>query len=159
MGLLVLGSPLAFAQQRTTATFDDWTVSCATPPEDSKKACEMVQVQTVKDQQTPLGTITIGRIRKDGPFKIVFQIPPTVWIESGVKFVLDDKDPGLPASLKWCINTRCLAEADLPDSLVTKLRTRTDPAKLAYKEATQRDVLIPVSFKGFGPAIEYMQKQ
>jgi invasion protein IalB len=42
--------------------------------------------------------------------------------------------------------------------MVKKLRTRSANGKLLFKDAAQRDVTIPVSFKGFGSAFDAMSK-
>jgi invasion protein IalB len=163
VGVLVgIGVSAALSQspQRIAVTYDDWTVSCvAAPISEGKKSCEMVQSQTVHDQPNPVGQITISRPAKNEPFKIFFQVPANVWMQTGIKFTTDEKEPGLAATFKWCIPARCLAEADLSDTAVRKLRGRTEPAQVQFKDAAQHDISLPVSFKGYGPALDWMEKQ
>jgi invasion protein IalB len=161
-GTLLIAVYQAYGQepQRTAATYGDWTVSCvmAQPPED-QRSCEMVQSQTIPGQPNPVGQITLRRPAKNDPFRIFFQIPANVWLQTGVKFVSDDKESGLVATFKWCIPSRCLADADLNDAALKKLRARTDPGRVEFKDATQHDVTLPVSFKGFAPALDLMQSR
>jgi invasion protein IalB len=158
MLLFAATAATAQAPQRITATYDDWTMSCSKAAE-SPKTCEMVQIQTLEGQGSPVGQITIGRATKDGPLKLVIQVAPNVSLDAGLKFTSDEKEPALPATFRWCTNTRCLAERDLSADAAAKLRKITEPGKLEYKEANQRDVVIPVSFKGFAPAYDLLLKE
>lgn len=153
----------AQAPQRTTATYDDWTVRCeAVPPAPSqpaRKSCEMFQVTQAQGQPNPVTQIAIGRAAKTDPFKLVMQVPVNVWIASGVKLVYDDKQQGLSGTYKRCIPVGCFAEVDVNDDMIKKLRARTDPGRLEFKDASQRDVAIPASFKGFGQAYDALLKE
>jgi invasion protein IalB len=152
-------STAAQTPQLTTATYDDWTVACRTAPDSNETNCEMTQFQTIKGQKNPVGQVTFARTKKDGPIVLVVQIPPTLWIETGIKFAFDEKDQGFPVMVKWCAPSRCLAQIDLSQDQIAKLKARTDQASIDYKEATQRDVTLPVSFKGFAPAFDAIQKR
>jgi invasion protein IalB len=154
---LVWLSP-SFAQgpQGTTATFDDWTVSCATGVE-GQNSCEMVQIQTAPGQPNPVAQITIRRPAKNESFKIFFQVPTNVWLQPGMNFVLDSNSTALVATFRWCVQTRCLADADLNEENVKKLGARTDTGRADYKDAGQHNVSLPVSFKGFKPALDWME--
>jgi invasion protein IalB len=146
--------------QRTTATFDDWTVSCAvTPGQGNQKTCEMVQGQTLKDQPNPVGQVTMSRPAKTQPYRIFFQVPPNIWFQTGIKFAAQANQPPLVAQLRWCLPSRCLADADLTDAVINKLRTYNEPGSEQYKDAAQQDVSLSVSLKGFGPALDWMEKQ
>lgn len=154
--LLASGVPAAArAPQLTTATYDDWTVCCEI--HDTTKSCEMEQTSQV--QGRPVSQIAIGRPSKTAPLHIVFQMPINVWLPAGVTLQIDDKDPGLSATFKRCLGNGCFADADLPAAMVSKLRAQTQNGKLLFKDAAQRPVTIPVSFKGFEPAFEAMAKE
>jgi len=140
--------------QLTTATYDDWTVRCEM--HDSAKTCEIEQTSQLQGQ--PVSQIALGRPSKSAPFRIVFQVPINVWLPAGVTLILDEKDPGLSATFKRCVGNGCFADSDLNDEAIRKLRARTANGKLLFKDASQRDVTIPVSFKGFGPAFDAMSK-
>jgi invasion protein IalB len=149
----------AQAQTRTTATYDDWTLRCeqreGPPP---VKSCEMVQSATTQGQAQPIANIAIGRASKTDPMKIAFQLPINVWLPSAVKLVYDDKEQPLVASFKRCIPAGCFADADLTADLVRKLRARTVNGKFEFKDSGQRDIAIPISFKGFGTAYDALAK-
>ena len=154
---LLLGlSTAAYGQvpQLTTATYDDWTMRCEM--HDTVKTCEIEQTSQIQGQ--PVSQIALGRPSRGAPFRIVFQVPINVWLPAGVTLVLDDKDPGISATFKRCVGNGCYADSELNDDMVRKLRARTANGKFLFKDAAQRDVTIPVSFKGFGPAFDAMSK-
>lgn len=148
----------AFAQtpQRTTATYDDWTVRCEV--NDAVRTCEMAQAMQIKGQAQPVTQIAIGRQAKNEPMKIVFQVPINVWLPTGVKLVADDKDPGIVGTYRRCLPGACIADSELKDDVVKKLRGLTENGKLQFRDGGLQDVAIPISFKGFGQAYDAMLK-
>jgi invasion protein IalB len=154
---LDVGPAPAQVPTRISATYEDWTVSCSKTA-DTPKFCEMAQIETLTGQSSAVGQISIGRPAKDGPLKLVIQIPPNVWIDAGLKFTFDDKEPALPAAFRWCTATRCLAERDLSPEATAKLR-KSELGKIEYQEASRHGVSMPVSFKGFGPAFDLLLKE
>jgi invasion protein IalB len=157
LSVCIATTATAQTPQRTTATYEDWTVRCDT--HETVKTCEMAQTVQIQGQPNPLTQIAIGRPTKNDPVKIVFQLPINVWLPAGVKLVTDDKDPGLAATFKRCIPAACLADTELKDDVLKKLRAATENGKLQFKDGAQQDVAIPVSFKGFGQAMDAMTKQ
>jgi invasion protein IalB len=155
LGLAAGSSALAQTPRLTTPTYDDWTVRCETV--EAGKTCEIEQTSQVQGQ--PLSQIAIGRPSKGEAVRIVFQVPINVWLPTGVSLIWDDKDPGIGASFKRCVGGGCFADADLSDGAIKKLRARTEKSKLVFKDAAQREVTVPVSFKGFDTAFDAMAKE
>ena len=145
--------------QRTTATFDDWTVRCETQGTPPVKNCEMVQAVTAQGQNSPVTQIAIGRATPKDPVKVVFQLPVNVWIAAGVKLFFDAKTPPLAANFRWCTPPGCFADLDLTADQIKRLRTVTAQGQFVFKDSGQRDVKIPVSFKGFGQALDALGKE
>src|SRR5262245_56116528 len=151
--------PSSAAPQRTTASYEDWTVRCelrGTPP---AKACEMVQAVTAQGQANPVTQIALGRTGLKDPTKLVFQLPVNVWVPAGVKLVYDAKAAPLAAGFKWCAPAGCFADLELSIDTVKRLRGVTAQGRFEFKDAGQRDVAIPVSFKGFGQAYDALLKE
>jgi invasion protein IalB len=144
--------PQARSPQRTTATYDDWVVRCEILG--PAKTCEMAQATQIQGQSQPITQIAIGQQSKGVPMKIVFEVPINVWLPAGVKLVLDEKDPAIATVYGRCLPTACLADTDLRDDQITKLRAMVASGKLEFKDAAQRDISIPVSFKGFEQAYQ-----
>lgn len=142
--------------QRTTATYEDWTVRCEV--RDTAKSCEMVQSMQIKGQAQPVTQIAIGRVAKDKPLMVVFQVPINVWLPANVKLKIDDKDAGLAGTYRRCVPTSCFADTEVKEDALKKYRSLTENGKLLFKDAGQQDIVIPVSFKGFAQAYDALQK-
>jgi invasion protein IalB len=149
----------AQAPQRTTATYQDWTVRCETRGTPPAKSCEMVQAVTAQGQASPVTQVAVGRASKTDPVKMVFQLPVNVWIPAGVRFTYDPKATPLAAAFRWCVPAGCFADLDLKDDMVKRLRGLAAQGRFEFKDAGQRDVAIPVSFKGFGQAFDALSKE
>jgi invasion protein IalB len=146
----LVGVPVS-AQQRTTATYDDWTISCA----DNLRVCEITSSQQLQGQSTIASQITISGIAKDKPLRISIQIPPNIWLASGMKLVTDDKDSGILAVFRWCVPGRCLADVEVKQDTAKKLADMAArQGALVFHDAAQREQKIPVSFKGLGSALD-----
>jgi invasion protein IalB len=146
--------------QQTTATYDDWIVRCETrqgPP--AQKTCEMVQFTQLKGRAGVLTQIAIGRPVKARPVKIVIQVPIGVWLPTGVKLVPDGAGAALAATFKRCTPAACFADVDVKDDVIRKFKTAAKPGKLAFRDANQKEVSLPVSFKGFNAAFEALSKE
>jgi len=146
--------------QQTTASFDDWIVRCETragPP--VQKTCEMVQFTQTKGQQGVLSEIAIGRPLKNLPFKIAVQLPIGIWLPTGVRIVAGTADSGLLATFKRCIPQSCFADTEIKDDVIKRLRASTQNGRLEFKDGTQKDVSLPISFKGFGAAYDALLKE
>jgi len=73
--------------------------------------------------------------------------------------VADAKDAGVSTPFRRCIPAGCFAEVELKDDLQKKFRAAAEPGKILFKDAADRDVAIPLSFKGFAQAFEALLKQ
>lgn len=154
--LLGFVNAVSSAPQRTTAVYDDWTLLCLFQA-DKPKQCEIFSVQTLAEQNTAVGQISISRPEKSGPYKLIVQTPPNAWLQAGVKLSVEEKD-SVTASFKWCVSTRCAAEGDAAKPLIDRLARQTNPSSFVFKDAAQNDITIAVSLKGFGPALEALEK-
>lgn len=157
VALLGAGAGPAIAQSQTTATFEDWILRCdlraGSPPQ---RLCEVLQTTQVQGQGV-LSQITIVA-RKGEPMRLAIQVPIDVWLPTGVRLTLGEKDPGLSAIFKRCVPNACIADLEIREDTIKKLRTATEPGKLQFKDANQKEVSLPVSFKGFGQAFDAMPK-
>ena len=121
--------------------------------------CGLVQVQRIEGQATLVSQIAIGHNTNAEPLKISFMTRANAWLLTGVKLITGDKLLAITATFKWCMSTRCLADTDLSDTDINRLRAQKEPGQIAYKVASQADVSIPVSFSGFGEAMDALQKK
>lgn len=155
--LLLPTQSQAQTPQRTTATYGDWTVTCVT--DQGKKSCAVAQSQTIQGQRTPASEIRIGRATKGDSFRLFVQVPASVWLPSQITFFTNEIQRDLTANFILCTPARCVAAAELTDENIKNLRSQSAPGKLVYKNASQADVSIPVSFSGLGDALDALQKE
>lgn len=153
---LSLASVATAAPQRTTATYQDWTVRCVM--QGKVKSCEMAQTMQIKGQSRPIAQVAIGRQPKGGALKIVFEVPVNVWLPEGVKLKTGDKKADVAANFDRCIPVGCFAEAEISEAEIKALGARKKAGRLAFKNAGKQQIAIPVSFKGFADAYSALPK-
>lgn len=153
-------SPFPAPPQQTSATYEDWIVRCEVRPGPPRqKACEMVQFTQLKGQNTVLTQIVIGHPPKGQPIPMVIQVPIGAWLPFGVKLSAGGKDDGVHGEFKICAPNACIARLEIKDDTVRKYRSATEQGMLQFKDSNQRDVALPVSFKGFNTAYEALLKE
>jgi invasion protein IalB len=148
----------AFAQtpQSTTATFGDWVVHCERI--DQGAACETTQTTLVKETNQVASVIAIAAGRGNGPTKVVFQTAVNIWLQTGITLASRDGQIAIAANFLRCVPTGCFAETEISPNVMQKLRAMRDPGSLRFKDASQNDVAIAVSFNGFGQAYDALSK-
>jgi invasion protein IalB len=149
----------ADAQQSTTATYEDWTVRCSTaagPP--PQKFCDMEQLSHLQSKEQPFSRLAISRPEKGKPIALIVQVPVNVWLATGIRIEIGGKDARPPAPFTHCGPAGCFAKIALTDDVQKRFRAGTEPGRVVYKNAAQRDVTIPLSFKGFGQAFDALEK-
>ena len=154
------GNGPASAQQSTAATYDDWVVRCVTQPgPPPKKTCDMDQITKVQGQPNPLSRVAVAHPVKDQPIKLVIQLPVNISLSVPVRIHTGEKDPGTATPFQRCMPAGCFAELDLRDDVVKRLRSVTERGRITFKDAGEREVVIPLSFKGFGNALDALAKE
>lgn len=154
-------APVDQTPQRTTASYGDWVVRCETiagPP--PQKSCDMEQLAQVQGQAQPISRVAIPLPPKGEPPKLFIQLPINVSFAVPLKITADAKDAGISTPFRRCVPAGCFAEVELKDDLQKKFRAAAaEPGKIVFKDAADRDVTIPLSFKGFAQAFEALLKQ
>jgi len=159
---LIAAGRAASAQERTTATYDDWVLQCAVqagPP--AQKTCDIEQLTQMQSQgrTVPLSRVAIGRPEKGQPLRLTIQVPVNVYLRKDVLVQASTSDPGLVAPFDRCLPVGCFADFVLKDDAIKKFRTATAAGKMTFQSANGQSVAIPLSFKGFGPAYDALLKQ
>jgi invasion protein IalB len=153
-------APVDQNPQRTTASYGDWVVRCevtAGPP--PVKNCDMEQLAQVQGQANPISRVAIPLPAKGEPAKLFVQLPINVSFSAPLKIVADSKDAGITTPFRRCVPAGCFAEVELKDDVQKKFRASAEPGKILFKDAAEREVAIPLSFKGFAQAFEALLKQ
>jgi invasion protein IalB len=178
--LFVLGSAAAVAQQQkppapstappaaaapatpmqTTATYGDWTLRCVRQGEaaNSPRSCEVVQSLSVRGQQQPIAQVAVGSPAKGDPLRLTVVVPAAISFTPAPH--LKEGETSMLA-LEWrrCLQTGCFADAPPPADLLQKLRARTEPVQIAFRDAANQDVALPISPRGLGPALDALAKE
>ncbi|HZX83424.1 MAG TPA: invasion associated locus B family protein [Reyranella sp.] len=176
-GLLLAGHPViaqsppappaaktssAQVADQTTATFGDWTLRCdrrvdLTPPQ---RVCELGLVILKPGETGAQAQIAVGRVAPGRPLQITAVLPPNVALKTNPRVVIDGQQPS-STILTWsrCVAGACFADAELSPALMNAMRLRTDPARLDYRDGTDRDVSQSVSFRGVRPALEALAQE
>lgn len=148
------------AQQSTTATYGDWVVRCATEAaQPAQKSCDMEQLTQVQGRTGPLSRVAVAHPVRGQPVKLIIQLPVNVSLPAGVKLQLGDKDPGTVTPFLRCVPAGCFTDVEIKDDLMKKFRAMSEAGKIAFKDAAEHDVVIPLSFKGFGQAFDALSKE
>jgi|LNAP01.1.fsa_nt_gb invasion protein IalB len=142
---------------QTTATFGDWTLRCdrrldLTPPQ---RICELLLVIHKPGETAAQAQIAIGRVAAGQALRITAVLPSNVALQTNPRVVIDGQRSSSTA-LSWtrCIAGACFADAEIPPDLLNALRSRTEPARLDYRDGTEREVTQAVSFRGVRPALD-----
>jgi len=146
--------------QRTTASYGDWVVRCETtagPP--PQKNCDMEQLAQVQGQANPISRVAVPLPQKGEPPKMFIQLPINVSFSAPLKITVDAKDAGITTPFRRCVPAGCFGEVELKEDLQKKFRGSNEAGKITFKDAADRDVAIPLSFKGFAQAFEALLKQ
>jgi invasion protein IalB len=75
--------------------------------------------------------------------------------------ILSEKDDKSPIELTWqrCIPGGCIASATVADDVMARLGARTEPGGIAFKDAAEHDVAIPLSLRGLTQALAALAKE
>jgi invasion protein IalB len=158
----VTPAPVASTPNATTAAFGDWVMRCARQGEavDAPRVCEAALTLQVQGQQGPVLQFAFGRLQSGQPLRITVVTPPNVAFPSTVALRLQERGPAL-LDLNWrrCIPGACIAEADPTPALMQQLRSLAEPARVVFKDAADREVILPLSVRGLPQALDALQRE
>ena len=147
------------AQDRTTATYEDWVVECqagaGSPP---RQTCDMAQLTLVQGKNAPYSRVALESPKAGGQLKLIIQVPVNVSIATNVVIRTGDADPGLTAPFARCTPEGCFADFVVGDEALKRLRAAGGGGHLNFADAAGRQVVIPLSFKGFGQALDALAR-
>jgi invasion protein IalB len=145
------------APDRTTASFGDWVLRCdrrsdVTP---AQRFCEVGQTIQRPGDSGPQAQVGLGKIQPTDPIRITVLLPINVSLQPAVKIITDGPE-AQTIELAWqrCLPTGCFTNAVLSDEVLKKLRVQKDGGRLDYRDGGNREVNLPISFRGFGEAWE-----
>lgn len=153
-------APVSTDPSVTTASYGDWTARCEKGSDDKvPRICEAVQTVQPPNQQVPVAQIAIGRAGSVDPLKLVIALPVNVWFPSTVKLMDNDADKtGTDLTWRRCVGGGCVAENASIDESLRRWRGQTGLGRIVYKDGSDRDVVVPISFRGLAQALDALAK-
>ena len=153
-------APVSSTPERTTASFGDWVLRCDAAPAAAKRVCEVAQAMTVQGQSAPIAQIAFGRATRAEPMRVTVVLPVAVTLTTKPKIV-SEKDDKSPIELAWqrCIPGGCIASATVADDVMARLGARTEPGGIAFKDAAEHDIAVPLSLRGLTQALAALAKE
>lgn len=155
-------APVSSEPGLTTASFGDWTLRCQRLDTDGKAArvCEVSQTIQVQGQAAPIAQVAIGRLRAADPLRVTAVLPVSVSFPSSVQIASDDKDVK-PVDVPWrrCVPSGCFADEAVDDDAVKRWRNTAQAGRIVFKDASGRELTIPLSFRGVGQALDALAKE
>jgi len=141
----------------TTATYGDWVLRCVRA-EKGPHICEIVQSMVLQGQQQPVAQVAVGYDKADLRFTLL--VPPSISLSRGPTFgVAGATAPHFDLAWRRCLPNGCFADVAVGPELLKTLRSRTEPMQISFKDAGERDVNLPFSFRGLVPALDALAKE
>jgi len=146
-GLLAvwLAAPAA-AQERTMASFNDWSLRCEQAP---ARQCEIAGVANTA-QGRPAAQLLVGRLGQQGQQVIAAVVPLGVHLPGQARLLLEAETVRL--EFQRCVTEGCIASAPLSDALLRVLRAEPANTRLVLQDGARGDVTLTISLRGFARA-------
>jgi invasion protein IalB len=151
----------------TTATYGNWTVTCATVSAEgataAQKTCQMTTKLNLKDadgQLRPLLEVAIGQPLGGEGARIVVQVPLDVALRQPLIVSVDADASQTPkpqtelvsASYFACVPQGCIADAALTADVIATLQQSATTNLTFTALAGSKRITVPVAMTGFGDA-------
>ncbi|QRG05438.1 invasion associated locus B family protein [Xanthobacter dioxanivorans] len=133
----------------TRSTHDDWTVRCKGAGD--KRECEAVQTLQPADGKGILAHVAV-RAEKGGLVRLITQVPPGVWLPAHVTLKVAGV-PDVVLTYKRC-GQYCIASTELKAEEITALKASAGVGDLMFEDGSRHPIILPLSFKGLGVALE-----
>jgi invasion protein IalB len=152
--------PVGNTPERTTASFGDWVLRCETIAEQAKRVCEVALVMSVQGQTNPVAQVAIGKPVPNESRRLTLVLPTNIAIGTRPQATLAQAGAA-PIELTWqrCAPGACFASAALADETITMFGAQTEPGRLVFKDAADREVALPLSFRGLPQALAALAKE
>jgi invasion protein IalB len=140
----------------TTESYGDWIMKCQTGAD--FKRCEVSQTILLQGQQAPIALIAVGREKASEPFRLVVQLPNNVTLQEPVKALLPGGEAAGDLRFTRCLPVGCFAEMTFNDAMLSKFKGQADPGAIKFKDGLGREISLPLSLRGFGPAVDALAR-
>lgn len=136
----------AMAQDRTVATYGDWSVRCENAP---SRSCEAATILSLPDNR-PVAQLILGQRNNQGPLLLLVVVPLNVHLPAQLRLMLG----AAPLTLAYqrCTPQGCFATMDLDDATLTRLRAEPAGGRLIFQDQERREISASLSMRGFTQA-------
>lgn len=144
---LCLLTGAAWAQDRTVATYGDWSVRCENAP---SRNCEAATVLSTADNR-PAAQLIIGRLNNQGPALLLAHVGAlNVHLPAQLRLLLG----GVTMELVYqrCTPQGCFATVELDGATITRMRGEPAGGRMMFQDAARREVSLNLSLRGFAQA-------
>ncbi len=154
LAVLTVAGGDARAQGVVRSVYGDWQIRCETPPGAQNEQCALMQSVTAEDRPNVGLTVLVLKIAdlKNRLLRVV--APLGVVLPSGLGLKIDNNDVGRAGFIK-CLPNGCMAEINMDDNLVSKLRTGQSATFIIF-QSPEEGIGFPVSLKGFGDGYDHL---
>ena len=151
--LCASGGPVA-AQGAVRSVHGEWQIRCDTPPGAQGEQCALMQSVTAEDRPNVGLTVLVLKIAdlKSRLMRVV--APLGVILPSGLGLKIDNADVGRAGFVK-CLPNGCLAEINMEDDLVKKMREGHTATFIIFL-TPEEGIGFPMSLKGFGDGYDQL---
>ena len=157
------GSPTSAAEPaRTTATYGDWVLTCTRTGDGATalRNCEIIQTLVQQGKPQPIAQIALGSLNSSSPIILIAVLPVAISLAKAPQVTTADANSRV-LQLTWrrCLPRGCFADVSLNTDMLKTLRSATEPARLTFQNAGDRDVTLPVSLSGLTQALDALAKE
>ncbi len=139
-----------------TTNYGDWSLRCR---EGAAHSCEVSQTIEAQDRSAPIAKISVGRPGGSGDLHVVVVLPNNVSFPSSVHIRTDANDKwGLELEWVRCIPGGCFADALLTDAALNRWHGLNSVGSIIFRDAAGEEVSFPMTFHGFGEALDALNK-
>ena len=146
----------------TTASFGDWTLRCQRLDANGQvgRVCEVSQTIQVQGQAAPIAQVAIGRLKSADPLRLTVVLPVNVAFPGAVQIATDEKNvKALDLLWRRCLPSGCFADNAVSDEALARWRSLSLPGRILFKDASERELTLPLSFRGLGQALDALAKE
>jgi invasion protein IalB len=145
----------------TNTPYGDWSLRCRQGggSQSATRFCEISQTIESPDRSGPIAKISVGRPSPGAALHAVIILPNNVSFPSSVHIRSEENDKwGLELDWQRCIPGGCFADATLADATVAHWHALNALASIVFRDAAGDEISLPMTFHGFGDALDALNK-
>jgi len=130
--------------------FKDWALTCTTPKDGKDKRCYIFQNLLLKKGGQRLLNVVVGHLGAEGKPAAILTLPLGISLPPGASIRVDEGEP-VRFAIERCTTQGCAGGVEIDEQLLAALK-RGKQAKVSFRDAARREIVVPVSLSGFTAA-------